>query len=119
LPGHSDEALQPVNAGRPSENGTKIVIGPGTGLGAAALIRLDGRWLPIPGEGGHIDLAPRDARDEAIWREIGGRISAETIISGPGLVRLYRAISALNGLEPPDVRPPDVPAAAQAGDDPA
>lgn len=119
LPGHVGDVLDIVSPGKRTERGTKLVIGPGTGLGAAALVDAGGRWMPVPGEGGHVDLAPRDERDVAIWREIGGRISAETVVSGPGLVRLYRAISALNGVAPTLEKPPEIPAAADAGSDPA
>src|SRR5262249_23704080 len=70
-----------------------------------------------PGEGGHIDLGPVTQRDMAIWPHIewgGGRVSAETLLCGPGLVRLYRAVAATTGADAPlaapaDVAPPGLP----------
>ena len=70
----------------------RVVLGPGTGLGAAALIHARGIWIPVPGEGGHVDLAPVTERDFAIWPHIEkpgpGSISGETLLCGAGLVRL-------------------------------
>ena len=54
-------------AGAATPTGARVVLGPGTGLGAAALIHADGRWIPVPGEGGHVDLGPITPRDMAIW----------------------------------------------------
>lgn len=87
---------------------TRIVLGPGTGLGMAGISLVEGRWLPFPSEAGHIDFGPVGEEEEALWphlpRSSGGRISAETVCSGPGLVRLHQAHRALRGLgnEPVD-----------------
>jgi glucokinase len=75
--------------------GAKVVLGPGTGLGVAALIPAGGRFTVLPSEGGHASFGPQ-APDEMdifarLFREHGA-VSAETILSGPGLVRLMRAL---------------------------
>jgi glucokinase len=78
----------------------KVVIGPGTGLGIAQIINVGGKWAVIPGEGGHIDLGPRSAREMAIWhflKKEDGRMSAENALSGRGLENLYQAICRLEG----------------------
>ncbi len=80
---------------------TKAVIGPGTGLGVGALVRAAGKWIPVPGEGGHVDLGPRKPREESIWHHlepIEGRISAEQLLSGDGLKNLYSAICLQDSL---------------------
>ena len=116
LPGDVDQ----IGGGTALPERTRIALGPGTGLGAGALIHARGTWIPIPGEGGHIDLGPVTERDMAIWPHIewnGGRVSAETLLCGPGLVRLYRAVAATNGNDPSLASPADVAAAGLAGRD--
>src|SRR5690606_19069037 len=46
---------------------TRVVLGPGTGLGVAGLLRTHKAWVPVPGEGGHIDIGPRSARDYQVF----------------------------------------------------
>ncbi|MEP0940487.1 MAG: glucokinase, partial [Rhizobiaceae bacterium] len=73
---------------------TKAVLGPGTGLGVGILVRAGGKWIPVAGEGGHVDLGPRNKREADVWAQletIEGRISAEQAVCGDGLVNLYRA----------------------------
>src|SRR5205823_3072814 len=88
-------------------------------LGAGALIHARGSWIPIPGEGGHIDLGPLTARDMAIWPHIErtGRVSAETLLCGPGLVRLYRAVAAANDADAALHTPADIAGAGLAASD--
>jgi glucokinase len=99
----------------------RVVLGPGTGLGAAALIHARGTWIPVPGEGGHVDLAPVTDRDFAIWPHIEkpgpGSISGETLLCGAGLVRLYRAVAMTNGVKATLATPPDIAAAGLGGND--
>ncbi|MDD0975043.1 glucokinase [Pseudomonas fontis] len=97
-----------------------LVIGPGTGLGVGSLLSLgDQRWLALPGEGGHVDLPVGNAREAAIRQLIEleiGHVSAETVLSGGGLVRLYQAICALDGHAPAFKSPAEITDAALAGD---
>jgi len=101
-------ALDPTHvkaAGGPSPDADapKVVIGPGTGLGIAFLAKVGGRWTILPGEGGHIDLGPRNGRETAIWPHLdkeNGRMSAENALSGRGLINLYRAICRTDGVAP-------------------
>ncbi|WP_313646914.1 glucokinase, partial [Pseudomonas sp.] len=78
-----------------------LVIGPGTGLGVGSLLRVgERRWQALPGEGGHVDLPVGNAREAAIHQQIHGQIghvSAETVLSGGGLVRLYQAMCVIDG----------------------
>ena len=75
--------------------GVKVVLGPGTGLGVAALLPADGRWHVVASEGGHASFGPQ-APDEievfARLRQECGAVSAETVLSGSGLARLARAL---------------------------
>ena len=99
LPTLTSDDVIPIGEAVPRA-ATKVVLGPGTGLGAAALIRVHDTWVPVPGEGGHVDLGPVSHRDFEIWPHIerrDGRISAETILSGSGMVRVYAAVCAADG----------------------
>jgi glucokinase len=76
------------------------VLGPGTGLGVAGLLPVQGIWYPIPSEGGHVSLAPHDERDAAVlaWlKRRFGHVSNERVLSGPGLANLATALAALEG----------------------
>jgi len=78
------------------------VLGPGTGLGVGACLRLPGGHRALPGEGGHVALAAAD-NDEAAVIEAAraamgpaagagpSHVSAEWLLSGPGLPRLHAA----------------------------
>jgi glucokinase len=92
--------LTPIGSTKEAVSGPKVVLGPGTGLGVGALIEAAGLWVPVPGEGGHVDLGPAEEDEFQLWPNIElehGRISAEALLSGRGLVRLYRAVSATWG----------------------
>ncbi|MCU1730930.1 MULTISPECIES: glucokinase [unclassified Pseudomonas] len=97
-----------------------LIIGPGTGLGVGSLLRLEeGRWLAMPGEGGHVDLPVGNAREAAIREVIAeqtGHVSAETVLSGGGLLRLYQAICTLDGHTPTLTSPAAITDAALAGE---
>lgn len=113
-------ALQPADAIRvggeeaPPDR-TMVLMGPGTGLGVATLVRAPRGWLVVSGEGGHVDLAPGTEREDAAFdliRRDVGRVTAETILSGPGLVRLYRTLAMLDGERPALDEAPAITAAA-------
>ncbi len=97
-----------------------VVIGAGTGLGVGTLLPLgEGRWAALPGEGGHVDLPIGSVREAELWRylhERQGHVSAENILSGGGLLQLYRASCALDGIEPHLDSPAAITSAALAGD---
>jgi glucokinase len=84
--------LLPLNRVRPSPGGNRVLLAPGTGLGVALLIFQEGRYLPVPSEGGHVDFSPRTEKEVALWRYLHQRfnhVSLERILSGPGLVNIY------------------------------
>ncbi len=95
LPHLGPAHTRPLGNDVPAREGVKVVLGPGTGLGVAALLPADGRWHVIASEGGHASFGPQ-APDEADvfarLREECGSVSAETVLSGAGLVRLARAL---------------------------
>ena len=85
--------------GRPlPEEGVVSIVGPGTGLGVAALLRKDGSYEVIETEGGHIDFAPLDVLEDRILVELRRsfrRVSVERIASGRGLWNVYEALGAI------------------------
>lgn len=99
LPDDSFEWLGGAHGGRPAE-GLMTVIGPGTGLGVAMVLRRDGEHHIVETEGGHIDFAPVDAIEEQILQRLRSRhlrVSVERIVSGPGLANIYEALAAIEG----------------------
>ncbi len=95
----------------PVEGKPIAIYGAGTGLGVSHLVHVDQRWISLPGEGGHVDFAPNSAEEgdilEVLRGEIG-HVSAERVLSGSGLVNLYRAIVKSDGREPENLKPKDV-----------
>jgi len=86
---------------RPLPNeGVISIIGPGTGLGVAALLRRNGHYEVIETEGGHVDFAPLDSLEDKILIQLRRhfrRVSVERIASGQGLWNLYEALGAIEG----------------------
>lgn len=115
-----DGEFREVCAGQADPSRPALVIGPGTGLGVGSLLRLgERRWHALPGEGGHVDLPVGNAREAAIHQHIHGQIghvSAETVLSGGGLVRLYQAMCALDGDAPKHQTPAHITDAALGGE---
>jgi glucokinase len=110
LPGAEQRRL---GGGAPDPTAPIAVIGPGTGLGVAALVS---GWA-VPTEGGHVTMPAVDEREAAIIariRERLGHVSAERVLSGPGLQNLYRALG--DDVTPPE--PGEITARALAGSDP-
>ncbi len=98
----------------------RVVVGPGTGLGVGTLICTgEGRWMALPGEGGHVDLPIGTAREALLWTRLMAEhehVSAETVLSGAGLLQLYQVSCALDDIEPVLKSPAAITSAALAGD---
>lgn len=88
----------------PDAAGVKVVVGPGTGLGVAALVPIGGSragscggsWHVVASEGGHASFGPAARDEEPVFAQLSaecGLISAEHLLSGPGLARLHRAVN--------------------------
>lgn len=80
------------------DQGMITIVGPGTGLGVAALLRRPDRYEVIETEGGHVDFAPLDSLEDKILRQMRRhfrRVSVERVASGQGLWNLYEALGAI------------------------
>jgi glucokinase len=98
----ADERWQ-VGGGAPRAGTAIAVLGPGTGLGVSGLLPMEGRWLAVQGEGGHVTLPPVDEREIAVVTRIHrqySHVSAERILSGSGLELLHRTLAQVDGLAP-------------------
>lgn len=105
----------PLGRPLPARPGVRAVLGPGTGLGVAALVPIDGRWHVLASEGGHASFGPQTPDELEIFAALlreHGRVSAETILSGPGLPRLLHAVDPRSQASTPEA----VVANALAGD---
>jgi glucokinase len=95
------DGWQALQTGEPQSGAPRVVLGPGTGLGAAAMFPVGRRWRIAGGEGGHVGLAPRSEIEVELWRWLGrlhgGRVSAERVLCGPGLANLYRFLLERDG----------------------
>ena len=121
LPSARAEELRSVGAGSALANEPIALVGPGTGLGVAGLLRSPAGVVPVAGEGGHATLAAADAVEERIlgWlRAEFGHVSAERVLSGAGIVNLHRAGRALAGKPPEDLGVAAITARAVDGSDP-
>jgi glucokinase len=117
LPALDPAELHQIGGTVPEAHATKVVLGPGTGLGVAGLVWSGRDWIAVAGEGGHMSLGAGDAGELAILRELGqgtSHVSAERAISGPGLLALYRAVAAHR--REPAMGSADVLARAASGD---
>jgi glucokinase len=96
------------------------IIGPGTGLGTGGLLRRDGALYPVVGEGGHVGFAPETQLQIdvlAALRERFDRVSAERLVSGPGLENLYWALTRVHGEKGAALNARQIFEAASSGDD--
>src|SRR5580692_8289568 len=97
--------------------GPQVILGPGTGLGIAALVEADGRFTPVSSEACHIDFGPVRPEEFELWPHLErahGRITSESVISGAGLARVHRARMMAKGAPDPRVDPRAVTSAATA-----
>jgi glucokinase len=84
--------LHTLNKGEPISESPMGLIAPGTGLGMALQVPKDNRFVILPSEGGHSDFAPTSQIESRLWRHLHqslGHVSAERVLSGPGLVNIY------------------------------
>jgi len=110
-----EEHMEKIGPGLPELDAGRVVLGPGTGLGVAGLVHACHRWIPVPGEGGHMDIGPRTARDYEVFphiETIDGRVSGEQLLCGRGLVNIYRAIAKADAKDAPFATPAEITAAA-------
>lgn len=110
--------LLQVGPGIPIAGAPRSVLGPGTGLGVAHLLMVEGRPLVLATEGGHATMPAADAEEAALLDFIRvryGHVSGERVLSGDGLMNLHEAVTALAGRQPHADSPEIVTAHGAAG----
>jgi glucokinase len=100
--------LHTLNEGDPKRGGNRALIAAGTGLGMASIVWHEGRYHPVPSEGGHMDFAPRNPLEVEMFNyllkneEFGGHVSYERVLSGPGLFTVYSFLRDIRFAEEAD-----------------
>lgn len=118
VPVLSADELSTIRPGVPRPGVPVAVLGPGTGLGVSGLLPCGNAWFPVRGEGGHVTLAAANNQEEEVLRALRsehGHVSAERVLSGPGILNLYRVVAGGSRADSPT----DVTRLADAGDEQA
>lgn len=87
------DELVVLQAGDINARGNAALIAAGTGVNESHIQLVDGRYVPSPAEAGHADFAARNTRELAFAEfmiRARGRVEVEDILSGPGIVNLFR-----------------------------
>lgn len=112
--------LAELRPGTPDPASVSLVIGPGTGLGVGAYVPAgNGAWAVISGEGGHVGFAPNTEAEIRLWqrmRQRYGRVSAERLLNGSGLVNVYRFMADEAGQQVGEVDAPEIARRALASE---
>ena len=111
IPMLTEQDVMQFGGTAPVKDKPVAVYGAGTGLGVAHLVHVDKRWVSLPGEGGHVDFAANSEEEDLILEVLRaelGHVSAERVLSGAGLVNLYRAIVKADNRVPENLKPKDV-----------
>ncbi len=121
LPHFTAADLQTVTEGEASPAAPMLVLGPGTGFGAACFVPGQGAGFAIATEAGHATLPGCSPREDAVIDHLRQRfdhVSIERALSGDGLTNLYRAIAAVDGVAVPLRNAAEITDAAIAGRSP-
>ncbi|GAB2914122.1 glucokinase [Rheinheimera gaetbuli] len=96
LPALTTEQKVKLGGGTAQNGKPMAVLGAGTGLGVAHLLQVGDQFIPLPGEGGHIDWAAQNEQEWFIQQMLAkeyGHVSPERLLSGPGLEAIYKALA--------------------------
>ena len=111
IPALKEEDKVQIGGGQPQKDRPIAIYGAGTGLGVAHLIHHAGVWIPIPGEGGHVDFAPHTEEEDKVLHQLRktfSHVSCERVLSGPGLVNIYNAVVRSENRDPENYLPKDI-----------
>jgi len=113
--------LHQIGGGEAVPGGPAVVLGPGTGLGVAGYLPYGSGEAIVVGEGGHVSMpaiTDREADVLAVARDELDHVSAERLLSGEGIERLYAILARLDGVEVPERTAAEITGAAIAQDCP-
>lgn len=121
LPALPPAELRQVGGGQPAARRAIGLLGAGTGLGISGLVPCGKDYVPLEGEGGHVTLAATSAREAELIAWLSHRyhhVSAERVLSGPGLVALYEAHAAVDGVNAEPLSAAEISQRACRGESP-
>jgi glucokinase len=105
IPELSADQIFTLNVGDPSAVGNRAVVSAGTGLGEGLLVWNGKTHIPMASEGGHTDFAARNPLEAELlvylFKKLGGRVSYERVLSGPGITNIYEFLRDVKGMEEP------------------
>ena len=117
IPHLTDDQKVKIGGGVPVSGRPISICGPGTGLGVANLFPVNGQWISVGGEGGHVDYAPIDDVEMNILAFLLTKyqhVSYEQLLSGLGIEQIYQAICHINDQQPVEKSAKDISANALA-----
>ncbi len=121
VPHVGEKGRRQVGEGEPVKDAPIAILGPGTGLGVSALVPVGNDWMPLVTEGGHVTMSAFSDRESKVLEILRGKfrhVSAERVLSGPGLVNMYLAVCEMRGATAdPGIEPAKVTKRAIDGSD--
>lgn len=108
-----------IKSGQAAKHANIGVMGPGTGFGAACLVRTSQSSAVLSSEGGHISLAPvteLDAKLISALKADHPHVSVETVFSGPGIAHLYKAMTIVKGVAAKNLNAAQISDLANSGE---
>jgi glucokinase len=123
LPHLADGDRRQIGGGAPQAGYPLTVLGPGTGLGVSTLVPArDPKYIILTNnEGGHFTIPPMTDRESDVLQVLRRRfnhVSAERVLSGPGLANIYEALRELDGLDRQHLEPAEITSRALASTEP-
>ncbi len=119
IPHLTDEQKVKIGGGTAVVGKPISICGPGTGLGVANALDVNGQWQALGGEGGHVDFAPVDQQECQILAFLFTKyqhVSYEQLLSGLGLEQIYQALNHIDNHQLPQLSAKEISARALAND---
>ncbi len=110
-----------VRNGRHRDSSPKLVLGPGTGMGMAALMRSNDSWQVLPSEGGNIGFSPKGELEISVFNYLQqslGRVIIEDLLSGSGIELIYQTLCYIYSIKPRNLNAVEITNYALANSDP-
>ena len=112
--------MLPVKTGaHANDDAPQLIIGPGTGLGQALVVPCGNVRKVVPTEGGHVSFGPNNEIEFEVMKRVArkhARVSVERLLSGAGLVNIYRALCDISGKSGASLEASEITGAAQTGE---
>ncbi len=117
----AEKDLCTIKPGKAKDGGAIAIMGPGTGFGSAILVPNKTGHTIVPTESGHISFMPEGKLEMDVWTMLNDtldRVKVETLLSGSGISRIYKALCQINDKAPASIEPSVISEMALTGEDP-